>query len=501
MALLEFGAQTILKYRADVSDAKKGLRELQGEEKKLAQERIKAQEAENEALKKRAERFGFVAAAIGATMATVALAKSGMEEYGKTSDEAAEKVARIERAADKAMSGLQASIGKTVVQLEPLITGVAKLVSLLNEAGASGPLAMGALAYAISGNPVIAAIAEMGASGGRSVPTGIGVDVAGGGALARFNRSAIGRRLAAEAKAPEIPTWRELSGAIRDGVAGGVRRVFGIDEWGGMPKPTEKGAPRPGRWGDVAEQPFLDYTDFGDRIGRPTASTGLLGARSESSLVDQFGRSIDPLDQFLKEQVERNTQSWNERLAAAREKRTSFLESTFGPIEEFNLYGKAFETLTGGVTSAMDAWITGSASATDAIKAFLAETIKGLAIQMTVEAIKHGAYALGSLAFGDAKGAASHGMAAAKFAAGAVIATGLAKGMYGAGWAGGESAGAGANPGAPSTGGAPAAMQPAAPTHVVVYEDSFADASAHERQLRAERTIRRVSGSRAVRDR
>ncbi len=110
-----------------------------------------------------------------------------------------------------------------------------------------------------------------------------------------------------------------------------------------------------------------------------------------------------------------------------KNKEQSFLENSFGKLEDFNKYKMAFDTLTGAVSASMNAWIDGSGSAGKAFKHFIADALKGLASQLMVESLKHGAYALGSLAFGDVSGAGRHAAAALAFGAGAAAAAVAAK--------------------------------------------------------------------------
>lgn len=134
------------------------------------------------------------------------------------------------------------------------------------------------------------------------------------------------------------------------------------------------------------------------------------------------------------------TELWNERMNAIRGVDTgpgagiravqkTQLEQLFGPVEEFDAYAKGFQLLTGASQAAFSAWIDGSMSAGEALKKFFAESLKGMATDLLGKAIVHGAYAIGSLAFGDIRGAAQHGQAAAMAAAGAVALGGLAKAL------------------------------------------------------------------------
>lgn len=177
--------------------------------------------------------------------------------------------------------------------------------------------------------------------------------------------------------------------------------------------------------------------------------------------------------------------SAGDRYAAFNTKQAgSKLEAMFGPIEEFNAYKAAFDALSGAVGAAMTAWIDGSMSAGKAFKAFIAESVKAIAVQMAMEALKHGAFALGHLAFGDMIGAGRHGKAAAQFAAGAIVAAAAAKGLSGGGASSGAGAGAGAA--APIGGGGGGAPYRGTDRTIIV-GDQFSDDSTRKRA----RTFRR----------
>lgn len=173
-------------------------------------------------------------------------------------------------------------------------------------------------------------------------------------------------------------------------------------------------------------------------------------------------------------------------------KEQSFLEKTFGPVDQFDLYAQGFQMLSGAVGASLSAWIDGSMSAGQAFKKFIGEALKGLAVQMSMEALKHGAYALGSLAFGDFRGAAQHGQAAGLFAVGAAAAAVAAREF-----------GTGAK--APAAGGRAPNVTGARgggtrePERIIVYSDAFAEDNARGRQLQAERMVQRAYGNSAVR--
>lgn len=139
---------------------------------------------------------------------------------------------------------------------------------------------------------------------------------------------------------------------------------------------------------------------------------------------------------------------------AEREKEQAKLATMFGessPFRGIDLVTQGFDALTTAASSAFDALISGSESAGTAFRRALGEMLKGDAIQAGVQVIKEGAWALGSLAFGDTKGAALHAASAAKWALTAAAA-GAGAALLGAG-GGGGGASAGGGGGASAGGG------------------------------------------------
>ncbi len=224
-----------------------------------------------------------------------------------------------------------------------------------------------------------------------------------------------------------------------------------------------------------------------------------LGAKSDDTYRDAYGAAIsmqDTIDstglQAQKSLAEMGSRE--SRYAAFNDKQTeSKLSKVFGPVGDFDIYKEAFKSLEGAVSGAMGAWIDGSMSAGQAFKRFIGEALKALASQMLVESLKHAAYALGSLAFGDLAGAARHGAAAAEFAAGAVIAGVAAKEMGGAGGSTSASGGGGGK-GASGGASAPSFLTPGIGTQtqgdkIIVYADSYADDSPRMKVLKAQKLL------------
>jgi hypothetical protein len=167
-----------------------------------------------------------------------------------------------------------------------------------------------------------------------------------------------------------------------------------------------------------------------DTAGGPIGwSTKGLGASADSISRDIYGNDAEraALDRISKTRLELEPKA---ELASKQK----FLESAFGSIDEINAHDIAlkglqitFGGLTTAVNSSMQAWISGSMSLGLAIKKGIGDALAGVASQMAIEALKHGAFALGSLAFFDFAGAAKHGAAAAAFGAGAVTAAAAAR--------------------------------------------------------------------------
>lgn len=103
------------------------------------------------------------------------------------------------------------------------------------------------------------------------------------------------------------------------------------------------------------------------------------------------------------------------------------------------MLGQTWGAFTDGFEAAVNVTNEGAASMAKAFARASAASLKALAVEYAVRAIGEGAYALSSLAFHDAKGAAIHGAAALKF--------GLAAAAAGAGaWGLGALAGGGGGP-------------------------------------------------------
>lgn len=190
------------------------------------------------------------------------------------------------------------------------------------------------------------------------------------------------------------------------------------------------------------------------------------------------------------------------------DRRKSVFAQIFGTPAEIEsittaiqIAGGAFDTFAQSAGAGIDALITGSESFGGAIKHALAEGLRGLAVDMGIQALRHGAYALGSLAFLDGRGAAAHGLAAAQFGA-ASAAAGWAANELGAGknhsaWTTSRITGGGRAPAGPATsglGGDGARLSASAGagnrTTVVVLDDGFDQMSSAARRNEIRRRLR-----------
>jgi hypothetical protein len=534
--MLDFASRVITTFKADVSDMKQGLKELQGEEKKLAQTQLAAANERNKGYDEWVARLGNVNQALELAGKAVAFGKEAFKAYsddlrlrsaagavdiGKLSQaslglrtehellafaakasngvikasqqdmEVAEKAmialtragfdqTEVTNKITKAMTtaktegleelGLSLKAGKTPLEsYTNLMAALGQKASGVKEGtltAAEGVDQMGATMtnsidkMKIALGELVASLAPLLNMLARGVgliadvvaSASGGVDVKGAfadpkGYIDRINKlkdSPGGFAALMAASRGDYDGAQKIlddqKAIMGSGGAAGSGDVFGASlPAGGLDQGTlatwlekngaKKGKPvdpmQYGMWGGMgAAYGAGDSVDA--VVERLTAAitgggNGLIGAYSKGSAtanteggaqLSDFAISLGAVNQKMQEG------GWLDRHA----KQQSFLASTFGELSEFNAYSEAFGMLTGAVTAGMDAWIDGADSMGDAIKRTVADALKALAGQMAIEALKHGAYAIGSLAFGDFAGASAHGVAAAEFGAVAIAA-------------------------------------------------------------------------------
>jgi hypothetical protein len=402
--------------------------------------------------------------------------KTDVENFNIVMEELAKKAAGVDSSTGTAAEGVQRmgvtmadavdsmtnSLGDLVAALSPLLIGLAKGVEL---------------------------IAEIAKYGLGSVP-GIGdLD-----ALAKKRQDMIDRLLGKKpAEAPRQVVnahdrWNEDGlGTVDEGTL-----LTASTRW--QQEVAKRQAAAKAKRAATWEQSGASVTGT-DTVGRPIGfGSTMYGAAADTNQYDEYGRALGlDVGSPLQANYDALTKGWQDKVAAQQEKKQTFLEGTFGKLEDFNLYATAFSTLTGGVTTAMDAWITGSVSAGQAVRKFLADSLKSLASQMAVEALKHGAYAIGSLAFGDVRGAGQHAAAAAAFGGAAAAAAVASKSLGGGGAP--QSATASGGSAASTTGGSGGAGAPSGSSSRPVYVlvgDSFSEDSPRMRASRAQAAMERA---------
>jgi hypothetical protein len=488
MGLLEQAAKVKIIYQADTSQAKAEIKTLRGVEKKAAQERLAEIEKGNKQIKDQAEGWKNTADKIALVGGAIAVAKLGLDAYAKTGAENAAKVKKITDGVGGAINGLLSGIGSVVVAFGPMLTAAATFVSALAEA----VRLMGELSQAATGSVWEIAAKEYKRRTGK-----------------------------------DMPEMRTLTGHARHGLYGDAPSAFGdIGSGIGKAYGFMRGVGRPDAWGntlgsDEIEMPEMDVRrksgPAGKRGSNSTASdTDSLVALLEAEVLaerqaalhaelkgvaDSFPSAAglqmkdSPLDlEAMNLALEKLTQI---NALAKEAGQDSLLKTLFGDYEEFDLYqagmeqiGSAFSTLTSGLQAGFGAWIDGSKSAGAAFKAVLAESLKASATEMLGEGIKHGAYALGSLAFQRWDKAAMHGKAAAAHFAGAAALGGMAKLAHNAGWAGSTGGGGAASPGAPRSGGGGSGES--SPDRIIVVGDHFAEQTPRARAQTARNLVSRA---------
>lgn len=181
--------------------------------------------------------------------------------------------------------------------------------------------------------------------------------------------------------------------------------------------------------------------------------------------------------------------------------RQSFLERTFGPVEEFDKYAAAFSTLKDAVTAGFSAWISGAESVGTAVRRAISQSLGGYAIEMAGMALVAGAHGVYHLTnpLTAAQGAGEL-YSAAKYAAAAVALGGLAKlasPSGGGSTPGGASSSTGSRGGRyqDHRGGGPGNWQPGASNIVVVPVGTYDDESRRYRERQVYSAITRVQAS------
>ena len=213
------------------------------------------------------------------------------------------------------------------------------------------------------------------------------------------------------------------------------------------------------------------------RAAGAAASQSILDASRNAGMQSDFA---DARDALAKMQEEFAGVTRAAELNKADEE--SFLERTFGKLEEFDQYAAGFATLKGAVQDGFAAWIDGSESLGDAVRKSIAGSLRAYAIEMSGMALVAGAYALYHLATGNIAKAGAYGLSAVKYTAAAGALGYMAKELGGGGSSSVASSAAGVGGRGPSNDNRTSA--------VVIVGDPLGDDSPRERQRRTRRAMR-----------
>ncbi len=442
MGVLDTTVKQLILVKADTSQAKQAIKELSGEEKKAAKERLDDIERQNSKLESSVRSWTKVAAGVAGAVAAYKLMSKAAEaaiEDAKRSGTAGEGAAKAWTDAtkkwDAAVNQLMVSFGNLVIKLSPLVDLMAELVNQIALAVELLNHPQKAAEDFISLGQALGSVASQAMSGKRS-----------------YSRMALdmGSKLASKPYALGVPDdfftveHMEKNRGIYELYNAGIFKVQ--DAWGALAEKLNK--KRGKGIGRTTEGDIIG--DFSQLFQTNMSAGGeVFGALSRTYQDARKGTTLGTEDQTglarlraTLEQAKRDVAQWNDEVAqmqAAR--RQSFLESIFGPIEQFNVYAAAFNLLQSSVSAAFDAWITGQSSVGEAVKAAVATGLKAVAIDAGIQAIKNTAYGFAALASGPIGGVSAGGYfkAAAMFTGVAAVAGLASKQMHAAGWAGGNS--------------------------------------------------------------
>lgn len=436
-------------------------------------------------------------------------------EVGEGQYDEADRVQVISVRITDAMEHIKEALGKTVVALEPLITAVATLTehagNLLNKIVEGWSDIADVMRIdsnmAESDDPALKRIASRHhldiseAAKGRYENY-----VAQGGSQADWITSNMMQDMASQQDGGSVSSqaYNAMKGVFSRGAElGETMMAMGVERFDKMRKRyederrqyiedmkrfAEEDAKLYDEETDRIVQRFLDAR-MRDEAQRTSAATSAELARS-SAQVGAHPEMQGLLDEFNKTKLPGIIDaSYNE---SEGRRRASFLEATFGKLEEFNLYKGAFDSLSGAIVSGFEAWITGSESFAQAFRKTLAKTMLGQSLEMAAMAIKATAMGIFAGVTGGWPAAAPYFASAAEFGA-AALAFGAGAAVLGAGGGGG---GGGASPSAPYVGGGGAVGGQT--QSVIVIGDSFAEDTPRMRRLRAERLVSAARGHNAI---
>lgn len=324
-------------------------------------------------------------------------------KMGGNFDQAGDGIGRASVKMSNAMSDLKQALGRIVVAMEPLIAAIAEIAEK------------------------VAWVVEE-----ASKVSLFGDDSLGGNALAEQERrqreflSGPGRALNAMRGA------QQLRGVI-SGVAGGLG---GLGTGGSMPA-AANGNARRGAGGFDISGSVADPANRNVTFQGMATDANTLRNQKRASAIEAEAKFHRQQFRAAMEQAQVGLSGLEEQLGRlALERDRNILSQVFGTPAEveamtmaITALGGAMDGFVGAFGKGVDALITGSDSFANAFKNAIAESARGLAVEFAMQSLRHSLFAVGSLAFGDFRGAAQHGKAAAGYGVGAVAIGGLARGL------------------------------------------------------------------------
>ncbi len=412
---------------------------------------------------------------------------------------------------DNTADSISEDLGKIAVALEPVIAGFAALVGLIARAGEASDFLAGvetrtaikqaedALQAAKRDQALFAA--GRGPEGGlRTFRFGAGSQAeqlagrvaASQAQLDQLERDADDRRFRAQNRADqERFAKRQAAAALARGGAGrggGGFEAVSAD-------PSQRGNIIQG---SAVEQLFgFDRADQAARQAEDRRS-GLAALDEIREFSTDITSSLDILEENLKKFAELDAATGQSNLLASVFGTPTEIDAT---AEALSALSQGFDGLANAFGAGVDALITGSDSFAEAFKSAIGESLRSMAVEMSIRAIREAAFGVGELALGNIPAAAIHGKAAAMFGIGAVAAGVAARGL-GAGSSGGARPSAAVGAGAGSAGVAPAragegtggaANGNTGRTQIFIVGDDFGSLSSRQREARF-RQIARGSG-------
>ena len=387
---------------------------------------------------------------------------------------------------DDAMSKLKRAIGEIVVALGPLLSVIGDIggvladvvgelssvvSSLLKPITLPGQVSLGTIISASMVNAQTRQALSQQASADESAylsPT-----------LAASHE--IDPRIAARYAQASNVRWAKITAALQkasDEAYGKVSRVAARDAalsrriGGSVASDGLLREPKPGEF-DLGVGSGITIGGFEGEFG---------GTGEFQGMIDQRGRDINrgAWDSFWSR--------WQSG-AAADARQTGKLEKIFGPLSDFQAYAAGFQLLEGALTSAFTAWVTGSDSALNAARKFVAGYLQNMSTQLFGEALKELAYGVAySFIPLRAAEAPGHFAAAAKFAAAAATVGGLSIALGG----GGGSSTTGGATAAPVGTASASASSGQTRTTLVLLGDETGEESPRRRQNRAAAALERA---------